>query len=529
LGVSAWKGKNVKQGALGAFLKAVETGRVAPGSVLVVESLDRISRQRPLDALALWLQILQAGVEIHTIKPERQYSAESDQWSVFEALIILGRANEESEIKSHRIARAWKQKRAEANQKKLTRNCPAWLELSEDRTIFRVIKQAAITVQYIFHLCIEGVGTNAIARRLNRESVPLIARKSNSRTWYDSYVKKILHSRATIGEYQGWLTPREGKPTPIGDPVPGYYPAVIDEATFYKAQKALSERFHTRGRLGKAVTNLFQGIVADQTGETLYIVHRCNGDTSLVSSAALRGEKGYQYRSFPYPVFEKYLLRFLHELPVHELFATAPDITKTQKVIAETEGKLAENKRQLKRLQAKLLTDPDIDMLVDTARQIEDEGRQLQLRLEGLKQELHATTKQGILDDVWAMLEKLEVAEGDELYTFRLRLREAIRTLIEKVVVKVASSNRYTRLAECEVQFRQGGMRTIKIGCNTRNKKEWSIGAVPNDSLPPEVMEYYEWTEGKTKPKEGEKLIKYDVNPNFLKTKERGQRKKKKI
>jgi DNA invertase Pin-like site-specific DNA recombinase len=96
MGVSAWRGRNVKHGALGAFLRAAETGQVKKGSVLIVESLDRISRQKPIDALALWLQILQAGVSIHTLNPKRQYSADSDQLAVFAAVIILSRANEES-------------------------------------------------------------------------------------------------------------------------------------------------------------------------------------------------------------------------------------------------------------------------------------------------------------------------------------------------------------------------------------------------------------------------------------------------
>src|SRR4051794_5242523 len=45
LGVSAFHGKNALVGNLGEFLRAVQSGTVPPGSVLVVESLDRISRQ----------------------------------------------------------------------------------------------------------------------------------------------------------------------------------------------------------------------------------------------------------------------------------------------------------------------------------------------------------------------------------------------------------------------------------------------------------------------------------------------------
>ena len=48
LGVSAFRGVNVREGALAAFLEAVKQGRVKPGSVLIVESLDRLTRDQLL-------------------------------------------------------------------------------------------------------------------------------------------------------------------------------------------------------------------------------------------------------------------------------------------------------------------------------------------------------------------------------------------------------------------------------------------------------------------------------------------------
>src|SRR5262245_43206733 len=45
LGVSAYKGKNVAQGELRAFLDAIRSGRVRPGDFLLVEKVDRITRQ----------------------------------------------------------------------------------------------------------------------------------------------------------------------------------------------------------------------------------------------------------------------------------------------------------------------------------------------------------------------------------------------------------------------------------------------------------------------------------------------------
>src|SRR5262249_24623738 len=45
LGMSAFKGANALNGNLATFLEAIERRKVTPGSVLIVESVDRICRQ----------------------------------------------------------------------------------------------------------------------------------------------------------------------------------------------------------------------------------------------------------------------------------------------------------------------------------------------------------------------------------------------------------------------------------------------------------------------------------------------------
>src|SRR5262249_32315728 len=57
LGVSAFRGTNVREGALAGFIEACRIGRVPQGSYLLVESLDRLSRNQIRPALQLFLQI----------------------------------------------------------------------------------------------------------------------------------------------------------------------------------------------------------------------------------------------------------------------------------------------------------------------------------------------------------------------------------------------------------------------------------------------------------------------------------------
>src|ERR1700733_10090579 len=113
LGVSAYRGRNAKEGALRAFLEAIEHNLVPPNSFLLIESLDRLSRDRILAAQSLFLQIVQAGITIVTLVDQRSYSLEGlnqNPLDLIISLVSMMRANEESEIKSQRSRAAFAEK-----------------------------------------------------------------------------------------------------------------------------------------------------------------------------------------------------------------------------------------------------------------------------------------------------------------------------------------------------------------------------------------------------------------------------------
>lgn len=63
LGLSAFHGAH-KDKALGTFLQAVQEGKIETPSALLVESLDRLSRQRVRDALTQFMDIINAGITV---------------------------------------------------------------------------------------------------------------------------------------------------------------------------------------------------------------------------------------------------------------------------------------------------------------------------------------------------------------------------------------------------------------------------------------------------------------------------------
>src|SRR5436309_22849 len=70
-GVSAFKGDhrlNPKH-ALARFLDAVRSGRIVKGSWLIVENLDRLSREDELKAVRLFMDILDLDIVIATTNP----------------------------------------------------------------------------------------------------------------------------------------------------------------------------------------------------------------------------------------------------------------------------------------------------------------------------------------------------------------------------------------------------------------------------------------------------------------------------
>ena len=107
-------------------------------------------------------------------------------------------------------------------------SCPGWLGLTGDRTTFVYIPERAEVVRKIFEMSASGLGGYTIAKKLNAVGVPGFGQSGK---WDQSTIHNMLRNRATLGEYKK-KRKLNGKETPVGEPVPNYYPAVIDEDLF---------------------------------------------------------------------------------------------------------------------------------------------------------------------------------------------------------------------------------------------------------------------------------------------------------
>src|SRR5262245_45648253 len=211
LGRSAFLGehrKNPDRGALAAFLRLVEQGKVPRGSFLVVENLDRLTREHVRAAVALFLQILEQGVSIVTTTPERVFRHDSqDMTDVIIAVVELSRGHGESKMKSERNGAAWQAKleaaRTLGGEEVLNARLPAWVERvgarrkvdkhGRERTVggtLRLIPERAEVVKRIFALAGSGTGLAGIVKALTGEGVPAWG---PSGVWIRTYVACILN------------------------------------------------------------------------------------------------------------------------------------------------------------------------------------------------------------------------------------------------------------------------------------------------------------------------------------------------
>jgi len=174
-GISAYNGHNSVEGNLAEFLDLVKGGSVPRGSVLLIESIDRLSRDQIIPARNLLESILLAGIDVHTLQPERIYTSKSleDVQSLILMILEFSRAHDYSQQLGNRISAAWSSKRekAKTNQTPLSKCPPAWLRVVDGK--YEVIPERGKVVELIYQLCADGMGVNLITKDLKNRAIYL--------------------------------------------------------------------------------------------------------------------------------------------------------------------------------------------------------------------------------------------------------------------------------------------------------------------------------------------------------------------
>src|SRR5262245_65910088 len=161
-GRSGFRRKNWDTYALAQFVTHIKSGRVEPGSYLLVENLDRLSREDAGTATELFLSIVNKGVVVVQLMPVvMEFRKPVNVQNLMFAIVELSRGNSESAAKSERVGAAWTRKQKEAASKVVTRRLPAWVVLKDGKLALDVAK--AETVRRIFRMARDGHGVYAIS------------------------------------------------------------------------------------------------------------------------------------------------------------------------------------------------------------------------------------------------------------------------------------------------------------------------------------------------------------------------------
>lgn len=245
---SGYHGKNLTNGALGVFMEKLEAGDIPTPCALVIEALDRLSRQKPMRSMRLLWDIVESGVEVHTTANKRVYTAGMGMSDMMDSMIHLFTAHEESQKKSDRHLKNWENKRANAKKKIMTKTRPFWLRPKADKTEFEVIEERADIVRDIFKMTASGVGKTKIVDDLNNKGIRPFSR---AKRWHASYVQKLLANQNVLGHL---ATTKRVDGVPVAGPViKDYYKRIIDDDLWKKAHENRAARTPQYNRYGSTI------------------------------------------------------------------------------------------------------------------------------------------------------------------------------------------------------------------------------------------------------------------------------------
>ncbi len=428
LGVSAFKGANAEVGALRAFLEAIEEGKVPQGSTLLVENLDRLSRQHWRRGLDVLESITEAGVHLVTLTDGKRFEAgkQMDFADAIMMIVSFERANNESVMKSQRVGKAWKANAdaVKEGRRKRSTKTPGWIRNVGQRLEdleFEVIEDKAQAVRTIFEAFARGEAYSAIARDLREAGSPTMSGKG---TWTGMLVRHMVREVTPYGTLL--IGKGASKDRVIVDTVFNYYPRIVSERT----EEAV--RMRLQGEPSEEENRLAAAALGRKTRGRLVGVLR-----SPFSDGPTKVKQNARSHSYYDGVLNKYigsvvmidqilLDGWVHVVNAHGV-ETTPEAEALEQLIAEAQDALEAAQSRYERRPSDTL-----EAVVWAA----------QAALEELQQEALAARKGSLLDaEVPLDLESLSIPDANQW----------VRRLVEWAVVEKEG-----RGQEAKVKLRLG-------------------------------------------------------------------------
>lgn len=249
LGVSAFK--EVDRPSLSDLHECIERGIIRAGDVIILEKLDRLSRQGISKTQQMLQDILSKGVIVVSLMDGLRLDKHSlnDLTLVIRIAIAADLANKESAAKSVRVQANKDAAREKVREgKPIDRRLPFWLSYADGKYRFSDKKPL---IDRIIEQRLNGVAYNKITTQLNAEG---IAPPNGGKKWNASTLRTVCRNPILYGAHQV-TTKIDGIYQPL-EIVNDYYPAVISYSTF----KDLNGLTIVRPA-GQSETNSLSGLV----------------------------------------------------------------------------------------------------------------------------------------------------------------------------------------------------------------------------------------------------------------------------
>lgn len=438
LGRSAWKGDHLRKGNLGKFSQKLFDREIPAGSVICVEEIDRLSRQKAR-ITKRWIEdVCDAGYKIATAATGKIYDADNLDENILSLMEILLKAEaawEYSERLSRRSKASYEKRLKEAREHGTVVHAvgPAWLEAVGKRPniVWEPIPDRVKLVREMFDLTIAGQAPWSIASAFNQRG----EKSFTGRAWERTSIIKTLRNRAVEGDY----VVGEGKSqVPTGEVLIGYYPPIIPLDVIAEARAMLDRRSirKGKGRNSGAINNLF--------GQKLRCFH-CGGrmmttgyqNRYLACYEANRRNVCTQNRSFRYRPLESAVLDEALHLALDEtFFRQAQKSNHIGLEIAGLEKSIRDKSAEADRL-VKLLSRIDSPTTEANLAEIEGHLAGLKAKLVRLKKEQQAAdgnaNAQAHLERVHGVREALSHPQDDIRLPARLRVAEALQAAVDLI------------------------------------------------------------------------------------------------
>ncbi len=485
LGLSGYYRENLDPeiGKLAQFIERANKGEIERGSYLIVEKIDRFSRAEPLEICGLISRLVHNnGINFVILSPIEMIITKENIADLNVSLVITMEcqfANQFSRTTSARVGKYWKLKREEIQSgKQKTQHYPDWIDFVKETQEVNLNTEKQKAILFLFEQTIIGLGQIQLVKIMNEKFSAISRQRKDARPpkWNTAYISKLLNDRRLLGEHQSYKMMNQTKRIPDGEPVKGYFPRVVSDELFYKAQAAKAKRKTKRTEEVSDFINLFKGLIYSHYTRSPFRIQTTRNKRKdrdvyiqrrLVESDHLNRVAGVCPWSIDYFGMESLLLDAISEidLPTLEL----PKINSNQQR-TELETEQAGINEQIKNCNRKLREDKLFlirDSLWSLLNELEERKADNKQRIQ-LLENIPTLSNETIVEGLRDLTKHLKQGGTDREKESRRNLRDIIPHYVKRIEVLPFKLPNGAVNAIGSIEFISGAKRLIHLAHNKK-------------------------------------------------------------